>query len=307
MNIEQLKSKIKNYKFGSRIFFDAYIIMSSCIFTNNFCFSSTYKNSHIKKDKAVIPFHLLNFDGEEYSSHRIKNEIEHGKFLATHNAGEIWGWESKAGKVRWERRVKMLTDFISPQMKVLEIGCGTGYFSKELIKTNAKIISIDISTELINIAKQNNNSNNITFLVDNAYSMSFKNSLFDCVVGSSVLHHLDINKALSEIFRVLKPNCKLFFTEPNMLNPQIVLQKNIPYLKRKLGDSPDETAFTKWGITKDLKLHGFSDISVIPFDWLHPKIPQTAIHTVNKIGNFLEKIPIIKEFAGSLFISAEKK
>jgi ubiquinone/menaquinone biosynthesis C-methylase UbiE len=237
---------------------------------------------------------------------RIKNEIEHGKFLAQNNAGEIWGWESKAGKVRWKRRVKMLTDFITPEMKVLEIGCGTGYFSQELIKTKAQIISIDISTDLLNVAKQNINSSNITFLVDNAYSMSFKNSLFDCVVGSSILHHLDIDKAFSEIYRVLKPNGKLFFTEPNMLNPQIVLQKNIPYLKRKLGDSPDETAFTKWGMTKDLRSHGFSDISVKPFDWLHPKTPEASINTVSKIGNMLEKIPIIKEFAGSLLKKKKK-
>jgi hypothetical protein len=43
---------------------------------------------------------------------RIKHEIEHGKFLAGKGAGEIWNWESPAGKLRWARRVKMLTEFI---------------------------------------------------------------------------------------------------------------------------------------------------------------------------------------------------
>jgi hypothetical protein len=57
---------------------------------------------------------------------RIQNEIEHGKFLASHNAGEIWNWETPAGKIRWDRRVGMLTDSLKSGMKVLEIGCGIG-------------------------------------------------------------------------------------------------------------------------------------------------------------------------------------
>jgi hypothetical protein len=61
---------------------------------------------------------------------RIKHEIEYGRFLAGNGAGEIWNWESPAGKFRWARRVKMLTEFIKPESAVLELGCGTGYFTK---------------------------------------------------------------------------------------------------------------------------------------------------------------------------------
>ena len=32
---------------------------------------------------------------------RIAKEIQHGRFLAAHGAGEIWNWESPAGKLRW--------------------------------------------------------------------------------------------------------------------------------------------------------------------------------------------------------------
>ncbi len=39
---------------------------------------------------------------------RIANEIEHGRFLAQHGAGEIWNWEGPAGKLRWPGRGKIL-------------------------------------------------------------------------------------------------------------------------------------------------------------------------------------------------------
>ena len=38
-----------------------------------------------------------------------------------------------------------------------------------------------------------------------------------------------------------------------MLNPQIAIQKNIPWVKRKLGDSPDETAFFRWPLRRLLE------------------------------------------------------
>ena len=237
---------------------------------------------------------------------RIEHEIKHGKFLAENGAGEIWNWESPAGKIRWARRVQMLTDFIKPDSSVLELGCGTGYFTKEIAKTKAKIVAIDISPELLSIAKENVISQNVSFCLENAYDLSFEDNQFDFVIGSSVLHHLDINKAISEVYRVLKKDGMITFTEPNMMNPQIALQKNIPYIKRKAGDSPDETAFFRWKLSRLLKKQGFKIIETIPFEFLHPAVPPQLIKTISSIGNFFEKMPIFKEIAGSIFIKAYK-
>jgi ubiquinone/menaquinone biosynthesis C-methylase UbiE len=239
-------------------------------------------------------------------SKKLKNEIEHGKFLLENNAGEIWNWESTAGKLRWKRRVKMFCKNLSENVSVLELGCGTGYFTKELSKTNAKITAIDISPDLLKFAKSQIQNKNVEFLLEDACSMSFKDSTFDVVLGSSVLHHLDIDSAVKEIFRVLKKNGTIFFTEPNMLNPQIALQKNIPFIKKIMGDSPDETAFFRWKLRKKLFNSGFSNIKIIPFDFLHPKIPDIFVNIIEKIGPGFEKVPLIKEIAGSLFITARK-
>ena len=241
------------------------------------------------------------------TDNRIQHEINHGKFLAETGAGEIWNWNTPAGLYRWKRRVEMLTHNIQKEMNVLELGCGTGYFSKELVKTNAKITAIDISPDLIEIAKNETKKfSNIEYLLQNAYSMDFENECFDIVVGSSVLHHLDVEKALSETYRVLKKNGTIRFTEPNMLNPQIALHKNIPYIKKKLGDSPDETAFFRTQLKRLLKKHGFSDIKIINFDFLHPAVPKSMIKFINSAGAILESTPLIKEISGSLYIQAKK-
>ena len=82
-------------------------------------------------------------------TNRITKEIQHGRFLAKHGAGEIWNWESPAGKLRWARRVKMIGGHLKPGMKILELGCGTGSFTGELARSGADIIAIDVSPELV--------------------------------------------------------------------------------------------------------------------------------------------------------------
>jgi ubiquinone/menaquinone biosynthesis C-methylase UbiE len=239
-------------------------------------------------------------------SNRLQNEIEHGKYLVAHGAGEIWNWETPVGRVRWARRVKMLSSHLHPGDNVLELGCGTGYFSRELARTGAQITAIDISPELLKVAQEECSSENVRFEIQNAYATTFPDETFDSVVGSAVLHHLELEAALREIERVLKPGGSIYFTEPNMMNPQIVVQKNVPAIKQRLGESPDETAFFRGPLKRWLERTGFRAVQIEPFDFLHPKVPPQWIKPVQNVGHFLEKVPLLREVAGSLYIRALK-
>ena len=228
---------------------------------------------------------------------RLIHEISHGQYILEHGE-EIWNWSSPAGKARWMRRCRLFFDFLAPENKhrVLEIGCGTGLFTQELSKTGNTITAIDISEDLIQAARKRATSPNVHFVTGNAYQTDFPAASFDYIVGSSSLHHLDVNASLKEFFRVLKPGGRMLFTEPNMLNLQVALIKNIPHLKRKAGDSPDETAFFRWIIARAFRRHGFSHVEVTPFDFLHPRTPASIVNTIERISIILEKIPLIREF-----------
>jgi SAM-dependent methyltransferase len=191
-------------------------------------------------------------------------------------------------------------------MTVLELGCGTGYFTRELARCGEDIVAVDVSPELLEIARANCSAPNVRYEIQNAYELSYPGDSFDSVVGSSVLHHLEIKEALRQVHRVLRPGGTMFFTEPNMLNPQIVIQKNIAWVKQRLGDSPDETAFFRWRLRRLLEVTGFSGVRIDPFDFLHPKTPTTLIGGVAAVGRFLESLPVISEFGGSLYIRAIK-
>ena len=237
---------------------------------------------------------------------RIENEIAHGKKISS-NAESIWGWATPTGRERSKRRANYFIDLgkITADSHVLEIGCGTGIFTRLIYEaTKTSIIAIDVSDDLLDQAIKK--LPNVKFKIEDAMHTDFTNETFDCVFGSSVLHHLDLDKASEEIFRVLKRGGRIVFAEPNMLNPQILLQKNIPFIKRWVGDSPDEKAIVRWQYKALLEKIGFRNVQIFPYDFLHPFTPDFMIPLVNRIGKLIEKIPALKEIAGSVIIYAEK-
>ena len=130
---------------------------------------------------------------------------------------------------------------------------------------------------------------------------------FDAVIGSSVLHHLDVSASLRNIRRLLKPGGWMSFAEPNLLNPQVFLERHPgPFHRLFYYISPDETAFVRWSLTRVLSRHGFESIRITPFDWLHPATPRPLIGIVRTVGSVLESVPGVREFAGSLHISARR-
>jgi len=240
------------------------------------------------------------------SDERTRNEILHGEYIREHGEA-IWNWSSPAGKKRWARRCMLFKEFLGNNKScVLEVGCGTGLFTKELAGTENTIVAIDISDALIIKAKERLSTPNVHFVVGNAYETEFKPGSFDFIVGSSSLHHLDVNSALKEFGRILKAGGRIMFTEPNMMNPQVALIKKVPSLKRRVGDSPDETAFFRWQIARKLLSFGFVDVTVYPFDFIHPDIPASLLDVAERWSVILEKIPLIREIAGSLIIQCRK-
>jgi len=70
--------------------------------------------------------------------------------------------------------------------------------------------------------------------------------------------------------------------------------------------SPEETAFLRWPLARQLRQAGFEDVAIVPFDWLHPRTPEPLIPAVSAVGRALEATPLLRELAGSLLITARR-
>ena len=238
---------------------------------------------------------------------RTERELAQGKRIKE-NAEIIWGWNSPAGKLRADRRAHYFLKLtnMNAEHNVLEIGCGSGLFTEKVAISGAKITATDLSETLLELAKKKK-INNCQVEQADVHKLKYPDSHFDIVFGSSVLHHLYIDTALCEICRVLKLNGQMVFAEPNMMNPQIFFERHLPFMRSFMHNTPDETAFHRHLIRKKLEKNGFTDIKVFPYDFLHPNTPVSLIDFVKKIGIYVERIPLLREIAGSLIIYGIRK
>jgi ubiquinone/menaquinone biosynthesis C-methylase UbiE len=240
---------------------------------------------------------------------RLENERQHFDRLASELGNVWWGNLTAAGQQRIERRSQVAAEFagLREGTTVLEPGAGAGEFTGKLARTGATICAVELSPSQVALGRQKlSQASNVRWIVGDAGSLEFPDNHFDAVVGLSVLHHFDLDKVLPELIRVLKPGGRFFFSEPNMMNPQIFLEKNVRWIGRRLQNSPDETAFCRWSLSRRLRTVGFADVKVVPVDFLHPAIPAFAIGFMERVNALLEQLPLVREVAGSLFIFAAK-
>lgn len=240
-----------------------------------------------------------------------ERELAHWKGLKE-RADQILGWQTPQGSARADRRARLFREMAKMQSRsvVLEVGCGTGEFAYRIAPHVGELWATDLSPDLLSQCatkiQQHCPSSSVVFQIQDITELQLPADKFDAVYGCSVLHHVNPRLALREIHRVLKKEGRCAFSEPNMLNPQIALQKNVPYLKRRVGDTPDETAFFSWELRRLLRETGFVEFSVVHFDFLHPLVPVRWISVVENIGIILERLPVVRAFSGSLMFVAKK-
>src|SRR5215510_8979939 len=107
---------------------------------------------------------------------------------------------------RWRRRVvQRLEPLLTPDARVLDVGCGTGDLSIELFeKTAARVAGIDFCRPMLQLAKDK--ASQLSFIEGDALRLPFADATFDAVTIGFALRNLSsVESGLVEFNRVLKP------------------------------------------------------------------------------------------------------
>ncbi|MET0647975.1 MAG: class I SAM-dependent methyltransferase [Pyrinomonadaceae bacterium] len=93
----------------------------------------------------------------------------------------------------------------APCREALEIGCGTGSFSRILSKSSERVLALDLSPNMIRVARERSAQfTNIEFRVADVLALELPAETFDCVVTVATLHHLPMKEVLTKIKGALK-------------------------------------------------------------------------------------------------------
>jgi ubiquinone/menaquinone biosynthesis C-methylase UbiE len=89
--------------------------------------------------------------------------------------------------------------------RALDIGCGTGEFSRLLAQRSDYVLALDLSPQMIEVAKQRSEGySNIDYQVGDVMAWEFPDAQFDCVASIATLHHLPMRSMLAKMKGTLR-------------------------------------------------------------------------------------------------------
>lgn len=126
--------------------------------------------------------------------------------------------------IRKKHVLDMLDHIFLGKGKILDIGCGPGIYTRDLLQRGWEVWAMDISPRMLEMAKQSISdipeANRSHFISGQVESLSFDDSFFDAVICIGVIPYVNsLEKTISEILRVLKPGGCVIFQLSNRLAP----------------------------------------------------------------------------------------
>jgi len=104
---------------------------------------------------------------------------------------------------------------LSSGERVLDVGCGPGYLCEsmgEIVGHHGAVVGIDISSDLIALCNRRKTSKWLSYAIGDATKVTQADASFDVVVCTQVAEYVpDVDRVLSEAFRVLKPGGRTVF------------------------------------------------------------------------------------------------
>jgi ubiquinone/menaquinone biosynthesis C-methylase UbiE len=190
--------------------------------------------------------------------------------------------------------------------EALDYCCGNGEIALEMARLEAaQVHGIDISQVAVDnaneLAQKEGVSERCVYSVMDAEQMTFDNDKFDVIHEYGALHHLDLQAALKELSRVLKPGGRLVCTEALRHNPFIHWYRNrTPHLRTQwevehiLG-VPEIMSGKQYFGNVDVRFFHLAVLAAVPFR--KTKIFKPLLSCLEAVDSVLTRLPGIRRWA----------
>jgi ubiquinone/menaquinone biosynthesis C-methylase UbiE len=189
---------------------------------------------------------------------KLANVLYHDWEAASYDAKWSISYDERCIEYACDRFVHVAGSAGWPYADALEIGCGTGFFLLNLAQAGVleKGHVTDISPGMVAVAEQNAAALGLSVQgrVADAETLPYDDASFDLVVGHAVLHHVpDVERALREVLRVLRPGGRFVFAGEPTRYGDVVARRlsrltwevttrvtHLPWLRERWSRSQDE-------------------------------------------------------------------
>jgi len=176
---------------------------------------------------------------------------------------------------------------LSPQQKILDVGCGTGLAAAPLIDNGFDVTGIDASDAMLAVAKEKYPG--ATWVRGNAEKLPFDAGAFDAVLSAQAIHQMDAAATMSEIVRVLKRGGIAAFWWKSLMSDSPIKQLR-DAIARDVGLAPLPSAWR--GGFREFYAAGFAETAV-------RVIPWSTITTLDKFLRYERSRKVVRDEFGT--------
>jgi ubiquinone/menaquinone biosynthesis C-methylase UbiE len=186
---------------------------------------------------------------------------------------------------------------------ILEIGSGTGRFTRELAKRGAHVVCVDLSRKMHEQSRLAINDTLIQYFVSSGFNLGFANETFDICLTINMMSHIKNESMIfNEVCRVLKKEGFFVANFPNMSGLYFPIGAIVNLFERSL----QVPVYSKWYTVGELA-RSFKKSRLIPEKRLGRMIfpkkycPVALFKLLNMIDRWLAS-PTFSVLYGDLFV-----
>lgn len=207
-------------------------------------------------------------------------------------APSVFHWMKK-GIYRWvrHRNVRRMEEFEvlfrwldpRPGERILDVGCGDGLYDREIARSDARVIGVDIDTNRLDDARLWHDDPGTEYHLMNAERLGFEDCSFDKAVSFCVIEHFSNDgRVLEQIHRVLKPGAPLVFSADSLSNMELTEKErsvhsdsycvnsfyNVRAIRKKLADAGFRLEVARYILTSHPTL------LIVRLSWWLDRLPR---------------------------------
>jgi SAM-dependent methyltransferase len=214
----------------------------------------------------------------------------------------------------------------APGERILDIGCGDGFYDHRIASAGAYVAGIDVHQRRLAIARSRNQTERTTYHDMDASHLTFPDLSFDKAVSFCVVEHLpDDERVFREVNRVLKPGGAFILSADSLSNPAVRPEEREAHRRRYAVN----TFYTVDNATEKLTRAGFIveetryilthplSLALARVTWKLDDVPDrlgavrdTALYLIDVVGKIVtdmaERLAAPKTSGLTLLISARK-